>query len=709
MTKEEQSMMAPYQPVKPLRFLMHLLPYGRDIVSTEIQGYRGWDNDKTSAMLNLMNGDVPRVDIEGGGFMKKNATTNDALLFNRAGHPPLFVDIGANVGWFTLVMASAGHRVISIEPLQHNELSLRFSLCRNPGFTSRVRLYPVALGAEVDQQCVVYSENRNVGDGHVLCRTQEEHKKAMELIRQMEMMEEAEKERKKQEDERKATASPPSTAQLPPSSTGAVTNAGVRDITSSTTDSKPSLQRKLLQVSQRDVVVGGSDKNSSPPLTSTVTVPSGSKRPATPSTWQSRLASLRAHTAATPNPVSVPSASKSATDPSLALGGSDNFVREQIRRPPTSTPAASASAPVTPVAKQPSQHQQIDVIVKSQTSTSTSTPTSTHSISSEHSNPANLPPSSANKFSPPTSSQSASKSSSGLEARIRGALRPSQRSQQGQASPEQHVNDQAHVPSAIQRPPSPSPSPSPSAFRARFTPAIPVSARSHHADDSTHHSQWPKPPTLKQSSNTLNISNNSTQNNSTSTSNPQSKRRVYYTFTGVGVGSNTNGNQRKGTMLRTRLANPQTLSSTALLRQHSESLTRLWNTTGSIPKGYMVRNELRMTRLDSLVSEGVLVMKIDVEGFESHVLRGAGRLFDEHEVRYIIAEYSPDMLRAKGGDPIAFLTFFHRRGYDIRHLSAKGFDLRRQVTPTDFDKFCTSKPGMQCEVLMAKKKDLWGA
>lgn len=84
----------------------------------------------------------------------------------------IFIDIGANIGWFTLSMAALGIQVLAFEPMHENlqllRLSLSLPLNIENGIRDRVTLYPHGLGTK-DEVCIIYSHDINVGDGHVQC------------------------------------------------------------------------------------------------------------------------------------------------------------------------------------------------------------------------------------------------------------------------------------------------------------------------------------------------------------------------------------------------------------------------------------------------------------------------------------------------------------------------------------------------------------
>lgn len=51
------------------------------------------------------------------------------------------MDVGANVGAYTLFAAAYGFSVLAFEPLHPNVLALRHSLCANPRLMERVFLF----------------------------------------------------------------------------------------------------------------------------------------------------------------------------------------------------------------------------------------------------------------------------------------------------------------------------------------------------------------------------------------------------------------------------------------------------------------------------------------------------------------------------------------------------------------------------------------
>jgi FkbM family methyltransferase len=90
---------------------------------------------------------------------------NDPAEF---GTPGNMLDIGGNMGYFTLALAHAGWSVNTFEPMAPNLAMLNASLCRNPDIAAKVKLNPIGLG-QTNQQCKMFAPKANIGDGHVQC------------------------------------------------------------------------------------------------------------------------------------------------------------------------------------------------------------------------------------------------------------------------------------------------------------------------------------------------------------------------------------------------------------------------------------------------------------------------------------------------------------------------------------------------------------
>jgi FkbM family methyltransferase len=76
----------------------------------------------------------------------------------------VFVDVGANLGYFSLMAASLGYTVVSFEPMSRNARKLARSVARN-GFAGRVRLYQNAVGP-ADGRLVSLRETDTLNQGN---------------------------------------------------------------------------------------------------------------------------------------------------------------------------------------------------------------------------------------------------------------------------------------------------------------------------------------------------------------------------------------------------------------------------------------------------------------------------------------------------------------------------------------------------------------
>ena len=119
-----------------------------DIVSASIYHHHYWEMRKPSAM----------------------ASKADAVL-PRSG---TFLDIGANLGYYSLLFAKAGYDVVAVEAMTRNRKAIEGSLCLNPELRSRVKIVPVALVSPEELSsttCVIKSTSRkiNIGNGALSC------------------------------------------------------------------------------------------------------------------------------------------------------------------------------------------------------------------------------------------------------------------------------------------------------------------------------------------------------------------------------------------------------------------------------------------------------------------------------------------------------------------------------------------------------------
>jgi len=79
-----------------------------------------------------------------------------------------FVDVGANIGYFTLMAASLGYNVTAFEPMDRNVAKLMASVARN-GFEGRVRVVHNAVGQDACGGVrLVYTHRSNQGNGRIV-------------------------------------------------------------------------------------------------------------------------------------------------------------------------------------------------------------------------------------------------------------------------------------------------------------------------------------------------------------------------------------------------------------------------------------------------------------------------------------------------------------------------------------------------------------
>ena len=121
--------------------------------------------------------DAVSLALENAGFWEITDPTEIAhaagVHLPSSGIHPVFLDVGAQLGFYSLAFAGRGYRVLAIEPMLHNVLAMRASACLNPALGDRIR---VVHGAAVPSRalngsCAVLSPWRqnDHGDGELEC------------------------------------------------------------------------------------------------------------------------------------------------------------------------------------------------------------------------------------------------------------------------------------------------------------------------------------------------------------------------------------------------------------------------------------------------------------------------------------------------------------------------------------------------------------
>ena len=90
-----------------------------------------------------------------------------------------------------------------------------------------------------------------------------------------------------------------------------------------------------------------------------------------------------------------------------------------------------------------------------------------------------------------------------------------------------------------------------------------------------------------------------------------------------------------------------------------------------IPHDYSIRGRIPVRRLDDVINiaeQGinVVVVKMDVEGYEGNVLEGGTKFFLESDISIITTEFVPKWIKDKGGDPDEFKRKFSSAGYSLQ-------------------------------------------
>jgi FkbM family methyltransferase len=110
------------------------------------------------------------------------------------------------------------------------------------------------------------------------------------------------------------------------------------------------------------------------------------------------------------------------------------------------------------------------------------------------------------------------------------------------------------------------------------------------------------------------------------------------------------------------------------------------------------RISIRSTRLDDYFKPGerVDLIKMDIQGYELHALRGAQRVLDENPRIKLLLEFWPYGLKQAGASPEAFVSFLQERNFSIFAPGGNGLQ-RCELPPMD-----PSDPGNYLNLFAAK-------
>ena len=134
------------------QFNMHVYSKARvkDIVSNTIEQAGAWEADDTEKLMSILSGDSVASAPE-------------------AAKTGVLVDVGANIGWFTLVALHLGHAVVAFEPFERNAELLCSSVQAVHNYKPRFRLVRLGLDHK-ERECELFQQmDVNIGDTHSVC------------------------------------------------------------------------------------------------------------------------------------------------------------------------------------------------------------------------------------------------------------------------------------------------------------------------------------------------------------------------------------------------------------------------------------------------------------------------------------------------------------------------------------------------------------
>lgn len=116
--------------------------------------------------------DVSQRLIKKGYYQIRKPAELAALAGKQMPSDGTLLDIGASLGWYTMLFARAGYKVVAVEPIAMNRIALNATLCLNPSAAANVKVLPIALVANEDRKktCVMTARGEDQqGAGTISC------------------------------------------------------------------------------------------------------------------------------------------------------------------------------------------------------------------------------------------------------------------------------------------------------------------------------------------------------------------------------------------------------------------------------------------------------------------------------------------------------------------------------------------------------------
>ena len=115
-----------------------------------------------------------------------------------------------------------------------------------------------------------------------------------------------------------------------------------------------------------------------------------------------------------------------------------------------------------------------------------------------------------------------------------------------------------------------------------------------------------------------------------------------------------------------------------------------------------VSNRIRLLPLDHVVNHHVHLAKLDCQGSEVHVLRGAKRLLSQNSIDVICAEFDTRLIQATGSEPSDLLRILWDNHYSLFDLRDGFAPLRPDMSEAALNTFVRKRAEAETEILAVK-------